>query len=154
MSRKEARETVFKLVYERCVTGESNSFSFDVQCEDFSGEDLEYMRNIYDGIEENNLFLNEIIKRYSKAFKLERVYRIDLAAILVAAYEILFFEDIPYQISINEAVELSKKYSTEKSYRFINGILSSVIKDRDSLKEELLDFQKTAAATDTMPKND
>lgn len=142
MSRKEARETVFKLIYERCVTGESNGFSFDLHSENFLGEDLEYMETIYDGIDENNLFLNEIIKRYSKTFKLDRVYRIDLAAILVAAYEILFFEDIPYQISINEAVELSKKYSTEKSYRFINGILSSIIKDRESLKQELIDFQK------------
>ncbi|MCL2676097.1 MAG: transcription antitermination factor NusB [Firmicutes bacterium] len=139
MSRKEARETVFKLVYERCVTGESSGFSFDLLTEGFFDDDLAYMEKVYDGIGEHNYFLNETIRRYSKAFKLDRVYRVDLAALLVAAYEILFFDDIPYQISVNEAVELSKKYSTEKSYRFINGILSSVVSDRDALKAELLE---------------
>lgn len=140
MSRKEARETVFKLVYERCVIGESNGFSFDIYTENVYGDDLDYIEKIYDGIGENYRFLNEIVQRYSKAFRLERVYKVDLAALLIATYEILFFEGIPFQISVNEAVELSKKYSTEKSYRFINGILSSVIKHKEELKDECKNY--------------
>lgn len=136
MSRKQARETVFKLVYERCITGEDNKLSFEIYSKGFSGDDLDYITNVYEGIGKNSEFLNNVVQRFSKAFKLDRVYKIDLAALLIASYEIIFMDDIPHKISVNEAVELSKKYSTEKSYRFVNGILSSVIKHNEELRSE------------------
>lgn len=140
MSRKQARETVFKLIYERCITGEDNKLSFDLYTQNFSGDDLEYIKTVYQGVGKNSEFLNNIIQRYSKAFKLDRVFKIDLAALLIASYEMLFMDDIPQKISINEAVELSKKYSTEKSYRFVNGILSSVIKHNEELRSEINNY--------------
>jgi N utilization substance protein B len=133
MSRRLPREAVFKLVYERCVAREGNELSFSEYTAEFEGEELNYCRNIYDGTAEKGEFLTRIIENYSVDFKIERVYKIDLAILIVACYEILFLENVPYQAAANEAVELAKKYSTEKSFKFINGVLSSVIKDKEKL---------------------
>ena len=69
------------------------------------------------------------IGKNSQGFALDRIYKVDLAILTVEIYEILFRDDIPYSVSANEATELAKKYSTDKSYAFVNGILASVIKE-------------------------
>lgn len=136
MSRKEAREKVFKLIYERNVTGEFNDFTRELFVEDCCEDDLRYIDRVLDGVREYYAFLSEKIEAYSVAYKLERVYKIDLAIIMVAAFEILFMEEIPFQVAVNEAVELSKTYSTDKSFRFVNGVLSSIIRDKEKLLNE------------------
>jgi N utilization substance protein B len=136
MGRKEARETAFKLVYERCITNEDNEFSFNILTEGFSENDKAFVSKLLCGTKEKNDYINHIISVYSKDFLLERVFKVDLAALIIAIYEILFCQDIPYQIAANEAIELSKKYSTDLSYKFINGVLSSVIRSIDELSSD------------------
>lgn len=135
MSRKEARESVFKLVYERLVADQSNELSFDLLTQGFDADDMNYCRKLYDETGNKSEFLNSVIDKFSQAFKLERVYKVDLAILIVAVYEILYSDGLPHQVAANEAVELAKKYSTEKSYKYINGILSSVIKEKDIILE-------------------
>ena len=65
---------------------------------------------------------------FSNGFNIDRIYKLDLAALLLATYEMKYMDDIPLSVSISEAVELVKTYSTEKSNSFVNGILSSVYK--------------------------
>lgn len=137
MSRKTAREQVFKLVYERCVIGEPNEFSAQLTLENCDESDSIYIRKLYDGINERFEFLQSVIEKFSKGFAFERIYKIDCALIMIASFEILYLEDIPTQVSINEALELAKVYSTDKSFSFINGILASV----NANKEELLNEQ-------------
>ena len=75
-------------------------------------------------------FTNEkikIIKDNVTGYELERVYKVDLAILVLAVYELKFTVGVVPSIIINEAVELSKKYSTEKSYSFINGVLAKVV---------------------------
>ena len=60
---------------------------------------------------------------------MERIGQTDLAILRLAIYEILYRDDIPYKVSINEAVELAKKYGEDKSKNFVNGILASVVKE-------------------------
>ena len=62
--------------------------------------------------------------------------KIDLAIRLISSYEILFMEDVPGKVSANEAVELAKTYSTDNSPAFINGIIASVIKNKESIINE------------------
>lgn len=130
MSRKSARENLFKLVYEYCITRERNDVSFSALTGGADKDDVSYTRKCYIGIIENYDFLLSKISGYSQGFSVERIYKIDLALLLVGAYEIFFMDDIPDSVSANEATELSKVYSTDKSYSFINGILASVIKEK------------------------
>ena len=91
------------------------------------GEDLEYMKSAYYGIIENHDALIEIVDSFKGKFSLERIFKPDLSALLVAIYE-MKFTNIPHSVSISEAIELVKTYSTEQSNKYVNGILASVFK--------------------------
>jgi N utilization substance protein B len=67
---------------------------------------------------------------------MERIFRPDLAAMLIAIYEMKYMDDIPMSVSINEAIEIVKRYSTEKSGKYVNGILSSVYKELTRKEEQ------------------
>lgn len=136
MSRKTARENLFKLVYEKCVVGGDNPLTFNLLTAEMGEDDLSYVENAYAGISQRFDFLSNAIEGYSVAFSLARVFKVDLAILLVASYEILFMDDIPMAVSVNEGVELTKIYSTEKSSAFVNGVLSSVIRDKEKLLDE------------------
>ena len=127
MSRKTSRENLFKVVYESCVNHERGDLTLSYILSSAEEEDKEYILSVYNGIEEKYDYLTELIAGYSKAFSFERIFKVDLAIILIAAYEILYLPEIPCEVSVNEAIELAKIYSTEKSYKFINGILSRFI---------------------------
>ena len=136
MSRKTAREQVFKLIYERCVEGEPNSFSLDLTLEKCDDDDALFIRKLYAGINEKYAYLQRIIERYSKGFTFERIFKIECGLLMLASYEILYIDDIPVAASVNEALELAKKYSTDKSVSFINGVLASVASNKEKLLKE------------------
>lgn len=134
MSRRTIRENVFKLVYEAGVCGEANDLTVQLVTANIDDDDKAYFNKVFYGIMQNKERLDNIIKKYARSYEFERLYKIDMAILLVAIYEILYMEDIPYKVSANEAVELSKIYSTEKSAAYINGILASVIKNAEENK--------------------
>ena len=140
MSRKTAREQVFKLIYERCVEGEPNDFSLDLTLEKCDANDALFIRKLYAGVNEKFEFLKRAIERYSKGFTFDRIFKIDCGLLMLAAYEILYIDDIPVAASVNEALELAKKYSTDKSVSFLNGVLASIAANKEQLsKEEIAD---------------
>lgn len=129
MSRKLAREYTYKLIFEFLFNLTPNTRTYGV----FSNSDLEetdvmYMEKVYYGVVNSYEELKNIITEYSQGFTFERIYRTDLSALLISIYEMKYLKDIPPSVSISEAVNLVKKYSTEKSNAFVNGILSSVYK--------------------------
>ncbi|MDE6398644.1 MAG: transcription antitermination factor NusB [Clostridiales bacterium] len=136
MSRKSARENAFRLVYEYLETGERNDFTKELLCADDVPSDSAFTAEIYDAVLGAFDFLKSVIERYSKDFAFDRIYKTDLACLLIAACELLLRADVPEKVSVNEALELSRTYSTEKSGAFINGILASVIANKEQLKEE------------------
>lgn len=73
--------------------------------------------------------IDEIIKENSIGWSIDRIDKVDLAILRLAIFEMVFEKDIPNKVAINEAIELSKEYSSEKSHKFINGILASIEKD-------------------------
>ena len=73
--------------------------------------------------------LDAAIERHCLAWKLDRLSKVDLSILRLAAAEMRYMEKIPYKVAVNEAVELAKKYSTEKSSKFINGVLGSAARD-------------------------
>lgn len=132
MSRKIAREYAYKLIFEYIFTKETEdgiSKNIIFQDPELSKIDSEYIESVVHGVKEHYDELLEIISRNAKNFKLERIFRADLAALLLAVYEMKYMPDIPMNVSIAEAVEIVKSYATEKSYQFVNGVLSGVYKE-------------------------
>ena len=128
MSRKNARENVFKMIFEYTFSKEKNADILEEYLSEKENKDeVGYITEVYNGVIEKYDQLIEKIASVSKSFKLDRIYKIDLAILLVALYEILYIKSIPTNVSINEALNLSKVYSTEKSASFINGILSNFV---------------------------
>ena len=135
MSRKTAREDTFKLTYSRLVAGCIDEVFFSEVTENRDEADVQYICEVCDAVEKNLPVLQSVIERYSQGYTLERVYKVDRAILSVAICEILF-TDVPPKVAVNEAVELSKVYSSDKSAKFINGILASVIAASDALRVE------------------
>ena len=130
MSRKTARENLFKLVYEFVSTEKMNQLSLQALTAGMSENDLSYIEEMYIGIISKYDELIELIDKCAVDFSASRIFRVDLSIMLVSAYEILYRKDIPFQVSVNEALEISKIYSTEKSTSFINGVLSKIIAEK------------------------
>lgn len=89
----------------------------------FKKENLEYITDVLYGVHRNKEKIDRAIEKYSKGWKLSRISKVDLSILRLAIYEIVFRDDIPLNVSINEAVELAKNYSGEESGAFVNGIL-------------------------------
>lgn len=147
MSRKTAREDTFKLVYSRLVGGETDELFLNEITENRDADDVQYIRGVYDLIEQNYAFIETVIERYSRKFALERVYKVDRSILLVTICEILF-TDVPPKAAINEALELAKTYSSDKSAKFINGILASVMTAIEDLRAEALTFGRESEDTE------
>ncbi len=134
--RKTARENAFKLVFEKLINGNDNKISYDALVEGLSEDDKRFLDLLINGVNAEKPFLSKIIARYSTGFSIDRIYRIDLSILLIASYEILFLPDIPDKVSANEAVELAKIYSTDNSPSFINGLIATIIKNKEAILNE------------------
>jgi len=117
------------VLYYKCVYTWSDARFLEFTDEDFvfTDEDKEFANCLIGGINEHYDELINVIKENTVGYELERIYKVDLAILVLAVFEIKFTET-PSNIVINEAVELSKKYSTDKSYSFVNGVLAKVVK--------------------------
>ena len=134
MSRKTIRENVFKLAHETVICGEVNDLTVEMVTQNIDQLDKAYFDEVFFGVVNKKDKLTEIIKKYARSYEFDRLYKVDIAILFVAIYEILYVQDIPHKVSANEAVELAKAYSTEKSASYINGILASVIKSVEDNK--------------------
>ena len=132
MQRKIARENAFILIFESvCKKDETAEEIFAKATEVRELEVDDYVKRVFFGSYEQSALIDEAIKRNSKGWKLERISSVSMAILKLAAYEMLFDEDIPTRVSINEAIELSKKYDDEKSYSFVNGVLNALSDELD-----------------------
>ena len=127
MSRKKSREFAFRLVFEKFFHEPDLDIVFDDGDLVLDDNDKEFANSLITGVNDHYDEILDIIKSHIDGYELDRIYKVDLAIIVLAVFEIKF-GDTPANIAINEAVELSKKYSTDKSFSFINGVLAKVIK--------------------------
>jgi len=132
MSRKSARETAFKTIFEIPFHDTETPVDIITYCADCSEElknqnDKDYYKAVTSACFEN---LQEIDGKISGAlhgWTMNRISKVNLSILRLAVCEIIYFQDIPYQVSINEAIELSKKYGDDDSPNFINGILAALV---------------------------
>jgi N utilization substance protein B len=92
-------------------------------------ETIQFARALVEGTVANCQHLDAVLSRYSRQWTLDRMASVDRNVLRLALYEILFRPDIPNSVSVDEAVELAKKYSTAESGRFVNGILGQLLRD-------------------------
>ncbi len=133
MTRKEARENCFKLLFEYEVQKLSadDALALFYELNGDADAQTEYINSTVNCAIENVEKIDEIIEKFSKGWKVSRLAKVTLAVLRVAICEILYKDDIADSIAINEAVEIAKIYNDEKSAKFVNGILSSVYKSKE-----------------------
>lgn len=134
MSRRNARLNAYQLIFGYLFSKEIDETALNtmVSADDIQQADEDYIREVVSGVRDNYDALMSLIADNSKNFKIERIYKPDLAALLLACYEMKYVDDIPLAVSINEVIEIVKVYSTDKSSKFVNGVLKGVY---NALKE-------------------
>lgn len=132
MSRRELREHIFKLLFRIEFNSQEE---MDTQCElffddvdtSFGEEDTKYIQNKFDLIYEKIEEIDKLIDEKAKGWNAERMGKVELTIIRLGVFEILFDDDVPASVAINEAVELAKKFGQDKSNGFVNAVLAKFV---------------------------
>lgn len=132
MKRREAREILFKLIYETGfeypLSDESREKReiYELAKTEWEYEDDDYIKDVYFNIWDKLPDIDALIAENAVGWKQERLSRVSQAIMRLCVYEMVYMEDIPYNVAINEAVELAKKYDHDKAPKFINGIVNTI----------------------------
>ncbi len=143
MGRKNVRDILFKLIFENLFVEASESVTYEdfIKGEplDFDGaefivssleeDNLRYLKENYLSVLKNKTDILNIVAKHITGYTIDSMFKIDLAIIVMAVNELIYYKQTPVKVVVNEAVELAKKYSTDKSSSFVNGILAGIIKD-------------------------
>ncbi|UMZ73952.1 transcription antitermination factor NusB [Natranaerofaba carboxydovora] len=132
MSRRYTRESAMRTLFQIEV-GKNNpedalGYLRNKMENKVSQQDMEYLEDIINITMDNQDKIDEIIDLHTENWSIERLSKVDLSILRLALAELLYVEDIPYKVSINEAVELAKKYSTHESPSYVNGVLDKAFK--------------------------
>ena len=132
MNISKMRECAFQLVYELEIQKDFDDEIMSLFFENNEVEDKntrQYVRKMVRGIKDNEKAIEDVIKdKLSPNWQFQRISKVNLAILKISIYEILY-ADVPYKVSINEAIELAKAYGDDNSASFINGVLANVVKE-------------------------
>lgn len=119
-----------KLLYQQDMLVKPDKYTLNEMQTEFSLDesDIDYVIAVLNGVTRKQQTIDDIIRKYAKGWSIQRMAKVDLAILRLALYEIIERADIPESVSINEGVELAKRYCNEKSASFINGILGSYLR--------------------------
>ncbi len=129
MKRRELREHIFEILFRVEFMDEQDmQEQMDLFFEDLAAgtEDVEYMKNKYLAIREKMEEIDKTIDEKSTGWKTSRMGKVELTILRLAVYEMLFDEDVPVTVAINEAVEIAKKFGGDDTPAFVNGVLAKV----------------------------
>ncbi len=134
MTRREAREAALELLFEMGFrTDETPDIILERALEMRETEVNDYVKRVFFGVHENLEFIDGLLEKHSHGWKKTRISPVSRAAIRLAIYEMYFCEDVPDTASINEALELIKKYDdADKVKPFVNGVLNAVLKEKSA----------------------
>ena len=137
LKRREAREIVVGLLFESEFRSDENYVEiFARSCEEREiPEDL-FIKNAYYTIFEKQEEIDGLIGKHAHGWKTTRLSKLSRSILRLAVYEMLFEADIPYSVTINEAVELTKKFDDEKARPFVNGVLNSIKNTLEADKQD------------------
>lgn len=129
MTRRQAREEAFILIFEKVFNTDSVDEILELASEVRELTPDDYIKTVFTGVYEKLDVLDEVISANSIGWNINRISKTALCVLRLAIFEIKFMDSIPVAVSINEAVELCKKYATTDDASFVNGILSTVAKN-------------------------
>ena len=131
MTRREARELAFTLLFEMTFDAEKEPMLLYLQEMEARGfEENEYVKTVVVGSHEKREEIDALIEKYSNGWKVKRISRVSLAIMRLCIYEMLYSDDVPASVAINEALEIAKIYDHDKAPAFINGVVNAVAKDK------------------------
>ncbi len=135
--RRLARENCLQSLYSTDISSlEPSAVLASFQMEEFALEEkvFEFYKTLYSSTVANKARIDEIIKKTSRNWEMERMPAIDRSILRMAVCEMMILSSAPVAVIIDEAIELAKKYSTEKSGKFVNGVLDSIARQNDLVK--------------------
>ena len=136
MTKKRTRENLYLMLFqtefhqEQDLMEQADLFLDNLEEKDATERAKEKLKERYQSVLAHLEEIDQKIGEKAEGWTLSRLPKADLSVMRLAVYEILYDEDVPDGVAINEAVELAKRYGGEKSYRFVNGVLASVAKER------------------------
>lgn len=136
MTRREAREAAFELIYEKTARADEDAlevYENSLSVRDISDND--YIKNVYFGVFEKTDMLDGKLKEASKEWSVDRMSKVTVSILRLAVYELYFERTIPTSVTINEAVELAKKFDAGSAPAFVNGILNKISRDSEIEKD-------------------
>ena len=139
MKRRDAREAAFLLIFEKSFRKEPMDELIALAVESRALELSDYARRLVLTADEKEAELDQNIEKYLSKWKINRLARVTLAVLRLAVCELSYFPDIPVRVTINEAIELAKKYATENDASYINGVLGSFVKEAAPVKNKEAD---------------
>jgi N utilization substance protein B len=136
-NRRRSRELAMQALFQIEMNQDNSREAIELFCKHFGvTENVKpFFLRLVEGVKEFQHEIDPLVERFSKNWKISRMSRADRNIIRIAVYELLYCDDIPPKVSINEAIDIGKKFGTEDSGAFINGILDSI---RISLEKENL----------------
>jgi len=133
MSRAKSREKAMGILFGMEISKDTPEEAIEASLDNFEGDirelDLDYIREVLEGIDNKKAEIDLIIKENLKNWKLERISKVNLTILRLGIYEMNYVEDVPGRVALNEALELGKIYSDQKGVAFINGVLDKVLKE-------------------------
>ncbi|MBY9081501.1 transcription antitermination factor NusB [Paenibacillus sp. HN-1] len=147
MKRRVAREIVVQSLYQMEMNEVESSEAVSMLLEEAAEENetdrtigdealmRDYVLSHVNGIWEAKPAIDDMLEHYLKGWQMSRLSRVDRQILRLAAYEMIYLNDVPAKVAVNEAIELAKHFGTEDSGKFVNGVLGKMIQDLEKLKE-------------------
>jgi len=132
-ARSKARKRALDVLYESELRGNDAVATLADRIQLAEPPVNDYTIELVEGVEEHRPRIDEILAQYAEGWTVDRMPDVDRAVLRLGVYELLWREDVPDAVAIDEAVELAKTLSTDESPRFVNGVLGRVLKDRAAL---------------------
>jgi len=130
MNRKLSRDKTMELLFGMTLSKDTIEEALEGFVDNYEGDikelDLTYIKQALIGIENNKEAIDKIIEENLHNWKLERISKVNLSILRLSTYELLYDQEIPRGVAINEALEITRRYSDEKSVGFINGVLDKI----------------------------
>jgi len=130
MNRKLSREKAMELLFGMTLSKDTIEEAIEAFVENYEDNikdvDLTYVKQALIGVENNKEAIDKVIEENLHNWKLERISKVNLSILRLATYELLYDKDVPRNVAINEALEITRRYSDEKSVGFINGVLDKI----------------------------
>ncbi|MCL6604269.1 MAG: transcription antitermination factor NusB [Paenibacillus sp.] len=147
MKRRIAREIIVQSLYQMEMNEVESAEAVEILLQEASDENesdvvitdeiqlKHYVVEHVNGIWEHKVAIDDILEHYLKGWQMSRLSRVDRQILRLATFEMIFANDVPAKVAVNEAIDLAKHFGTEDSGKFVNGVLGKMIQELDTIKE-------------------